>query len=68
VIEEGPLADWLWRNLGPRVEEMVICEPHLLSLIITKKIEFIQVYLDKSPIALGSAGGQPNQNLSLAGN
>jgi transposase len=33
VIEEGPLADWLWRNLRPRVDEMVICEPRRNRLI-----------------------------------
>jgi transposase len=33
VIEEGPLADWLWRNLRPQVEEMVICEPRRNRLI-----------------------------------
>jgi transposase len=33
VIEEGPLADWLLRNLRPRVEEMVISEPRRNRLI-----------------------------------
>jgi transposase len=33
VIEEGPLADWLGRNLRPRVEEMVISEPRRNRLI-----------------------------------
>src|SRR5262245_7130301 len=27
VIEEGPLADGLWPNLRPRVEDMVLSEP-----------------------------------------
>lgn len=33
VIEEGPLADWLWRNLRSHVEEMVVCEPRRNRLI-----------------------------------
>lgn len=33
VIEEGPLADWLYRNLSPRVDEMVVCDPHRNALI-----------------------------------
>jgi transposase len=33
VIEEGPLADWLWRNLRTHVEEMVVCEPRRNRLI-----------------------------------
>jgi transposase len=33
VIEEGPLADWLWRNLCDRVDEMVVCDPHRNALI-----------------------------------
>jgi transposase len=33
VIEEGPMADWLWRNLRTRVEEMVVCEPRRNRLI-----------------------------------
>src|SRR5262249_20680299 len=27
VIEEGPLADWLWRNLRSQVDEMQVCDP-----------------------------------------
>ena len=33
VIEEGPLADWLYRNLSPRVDEMIVCDPHRNALI-----------------------------------
>jgi transposase len=33
VIEEGPLADWLWRNLRTHVEEMVVCNPRRNRLI-----------------------------------
>jgi transposase len=33
VIEEGPLADWLCRNLRPLVDEMVSCDPHRNALI-----------------------------------
>jgi transposase len=33
VIEEGPLADWLWRNLRSRMEEMVVSEPRRNRLI-----------------------------------
>lgn len=33
VIEEGPLAGWLWRNLEPVVEEMVVAEPRRNRLI-----------------------------------
>jgi transposase len=33
VIEEGPLADWLWRNLRRRVDDMVVCEPRRNRLI-----------------------------------
>ena len=32
IIEEGPLADWLYRNLAPRVDEMVVCDPHRNAL------------------------------------
>jgi transposase len=33
AIEEGPLADWLWRNLRAEVDEMVVCEPRRNRLI-----------------------------------
>ena len=33
VIEEGPLADWLFRNLPPCVDEMIVCDPHRNALI-----------------------------------
>jgi transposase len=33
VIEEGPLAGWLWRNLRPTVEAMVVSEPRRNRLI-----------------------------------
>ena len=33
VIKEGPLADWLWRNLRSPVEPMVVCEPRRHRLI-----------------------------------
>jgi transposase len=33
VIEEGPLADWLYRNLSPCVDEMIVCDPHRNALI-----------------------------------
>jgi len=33
VIEEGPLAGWLWRNLGPAVDDMVVSEPRRNRLI-----------------------------------
>lgn len=33
VIEEGPLADWLYRNLSSHVDEMVVCDPHRNALI-----------------------------------
>jgi transposase len=33
VIEEGPMADWLWRNLRQEVEEMLVCEPRRNRLI-----------------------------------
>lgn len=33
VIEEGPLAGWLWRNLGPALDEMTVSEPRRNRLI-----------------------------------
>jgi transposase len=33
VIEEGPQADWLWRNLREHVDEMIVCEPRRNRLI-----------------------------------
>ena len=27
VIEEGPIADWLFRGLGERGERVVVCDP-----------------------------------------
>jgi transposase len=33
VIEEGPLADWLWRQVRVHVDDMVICEPRRNRLI-----------------------------------
>lgn len=33
VIEEGPLADWLYRNLSFQVEQMVVCDPRRNHLI-----------------------------------
>jgi transposase len=33
TFEEGPLADWLARNLRPHVERLVVCEPRRNALI-----------------------------------
>lgn len=33
VLEEGPLADWLIRNLAPHVDEIVACDPRRNHLI-----------------------------------
>jgi len=33
IIEEGPMADWLCRNLRPAVSEMVVCDPRRNKLI-----------------------------------
>lgn len=33
VIEEGPMADWLWRNLKEYVAEIVVCDPRRNRLI-----------------------------------
>lgn len=33
VIEEGPIADWLYRNLVRHVDEMVVCDPRRNHLI-----------------------------------
>jgi transposase len=33
VIEEGPLADWLWRNLRNHADEMIVSEPRRNRLI-----------------------------------
>ena len=33
VIEEGPLADWLLRNLQGQVDDFVVCDPRRNSLI-----------------------------------
>jgi transposase len=33
TFEEGPMADWLCRNLRPPVDELVVCEPRRNHLI-----------------------------------
>jgi transposase len=33
TFEEGPLADWLARNLRPHVERVIVCEPRRNALI-----------------------------------
>ena len=33
TFEEGPLADWLARNLRPHVEQVIVCEPRRNALI-----------------------------------
>lgn len=33
TFEEGPLADWLARNLRPHVDRLVVCEPRRNALI-----------------------------------
>jgi transposase len=33
TFEEGPLADWLWRNLRGSVEEAVVCDPRKNALV-----------------------------------
>ena len=41
VIEEGPMADWLWRNLKGDVEQMVVCDPRrnrLVEAIMGKRL------------------------------
>ena len=34
VIEEGPMADWLFRNLRSAVDEMIVCDPRRNRLIV----------------------------------
>jgi transposase len=34
TIEEGSMADWLYRNLRGRVEEMTVCDPRRNRLIV----------------------------------
>ncbi len=33
TLEEGPLADWLFRHLAPHAEEVLVCEPRRNHLI-----------------------------------
>lgn len=33
IAEEGPMADWLYRNLAGAVDEMVICDPRRNKLV-----------------------------------
>lgn len=33
VLEEGPLADWLWRELRSEADEVVVCDPRRNQLI-----------------------------------
>jgi len=33
VIEEGPMAGWLYRNLGRKVDRFVVCDPRRNKLI-----------------------------------
>lgn len=33
ALEEGPLADWLWRNLASRVDQFTVCDPRRNRLI-----------------------------------
>ncbi len=33
ALEEGPLADWLWRNLHDHVEALTVCDPRRNRLI-----------------------------------
>ena len=33
TFEEGPMAEWLYRNLAPHVEELTVCDPRRNSLI-----------------------------------
>lgn len=33
TFEEGPMAQWLARNLRPHVEELVVCNPHYNALL-----------------------------------
>lgn len=34
TLEEGPMADWLYRNLCGRVKEMIVCDPRRNRLIV----------------------------------
>jgi transposase len=33
TVEEGPLADWLWRNLAGHADEFVVCDPRRNHLV-----------------------------------
>ncbi len=33
AIEEGAISDWLWRNLSPGVDQLIVCEPRRNHLI-----------------------------------
>ena len=33
AIEEGPMADWLWRNLKDDVDQLIVCDPRRNRLV-----------------------------------
>lgn len=33
VIEEGPLADWLYRHLSPHADQTIVCDPYRNALV-----------------------------------
>lgn len=35
VIEEGPMADWLYMHLSPAVDEMIVCDPRRNKLVFS---------------------------------
>ena len=41
VIEEGPLAGWLWRELHGAVDRMVVSEPRRNRLIAEDGLRFV---------------------------
>ena len=72
VIEEGPLADWLYRNLSPKVDEMIVCDPHRNALIAKdgdksdaldwrKLAAFVSRWICQSSSSSALAGTEPVQ-------
>jgi transposase len=55
VIEEGPMASWLWRNLHAEVDSMVVSEPRRNRLIAKEGDKDDD--LDAEKLALLSRGG-----------
>ena len=68
TFEEGPPADWLYRNLLPHIDEVLVCEPRRNSYIAKDSDKDDPIDADSFYIAVGrpTSVNEPATTISYA--